>query len=294
MSSSYRDLEKLVAEIQKELAPEAEVLHDQKLPGLKTGRSRQIDVLVRQQVGQYDIKIIIECKDYKRPADVKAVEAFYGLFDDVAAHKGVLVCPAGFTKTAKTRADGLQIDLYSPIDTEPHKWQVRPEIPAICDFRSAMISFGFRTASRCRWRLPQNFITELVAFDEAGNELGTPITAAVEKWNAGGFPDELGKHVKQPIYPTMEVIVDNGFGELMRADIYAGLNVSRELYFGQVPITKISGFKDELRGDVITNVFEVGMLSPDDVAKNWLLVESEDQAPVHPVIGMIGRVSWVE
>src|SRR5262249_3493052 len=93
---------------------------------------RQIDVLVRDKIGQYEINIVIECKDYNKPVDVKDVEEFDGLLRDVCAQKGVLVCPKGFTDAAKTRAQGLQIDVYSPFDTDPHKWQVRATIPALC------------------------------------------------------------------------------------------------------------------------------------------------------------------
>ena len=56
----FKDLEELVARIQKQLAPDSEVSHDIRLPGLKSERERQIDVHVQQQVGQYDIKIILE------------------------------------------------------------------------------------------------------------------------------------------------------------------------------------------------------------------------------------------
>jgi hypothetical protein len=45
---------------------------------------------------------------------MKGVEEFDGLLRDVGAQKGVLVCPKGFTGAATTRAQGLQIDLYSP------------------------------------------------------------------------------------------------------------------------------------------------------------------------------------
>lgn len=47
---------------------------------------------------------------------MKGVEEFEGLLRDVGAQKGVLVCPKGFTDTAKKRAEGLQIDLYSPVE----------------------------------------------------------------------------------------------------------------------------------------------------------------------------------
>lgn len=44
--------------------------------------------------------------------DVKGVEEFHGLVQDVCDHQGALVCPAGFTKAALRRAQKLQIALY--------------------------------------------------------------------------------------------------------------------------------------------------------------------------------------
>jgi hypothetical protein len=113
------ELELLVAKIQRELAPKSSVLHNVRLDGHLSGTKRQIDVLVRDKIGQYEISIIIDCKDYSKPVDVKDVEEFSGLQGDVRAQRGVLVCPKGFTKAAKTRAQSLQIDLYSPVDLSP-------------------------------------------------------------------------------------------------------------------------------------------------------------------------------
>ena len=71
-------LELLVTKIQQVFAPHATVTHDAKLVGRKSKRSRQIDVLVRDKIGQYDSMIISDCKDYNRPVDVKGVEEFWG------------------------------------------------------------------------------------------------------------------------------------------------------------------------------------------------------------------------
>jgi hypothetical protein len=72
--ADYRELEKLVARIQQQLAPQSEVIHNTKLMGRHTQRMRQIDVLVKDKVAQFDINIIIDCKDYKHPVDVKGVD----------------------------------------------------------------------------------------------------------------------------------------------------------------------------------------------------------------------------
>ncbi len=90
----------------------------------------------------------------------------------------------------------------------------------------------------------------------------------------------------------MEVLIDNGYGMNAPVDLYAGLKVSRELFYGLFPITRISGFKDEIRGGVITNAFEVGLLSPEEIERDWHRIEHEADAPLNPVISLIGRVAW--
>ncbi len=293
MTKASRDLEILVARIQKQLAPDSEVLHDVKLDGRHSNRKRQIDVLVRQKIGQYEIQIVIDCKDYARPVDVKGVEEFYGLLSDVGAQKGVLVCPKGFSEAAKTRAEGWQIDLYSPVDTDPHKWQAKPAIPALCDFRTAAMAFGVSMSAPLPFTMPPDFIANNIVYDKEKNELGTMLVNAMDKWNEGRFPSELGEHPGLPIFDTLEVMTDNGHGMIVPVEMYVSLHVERLLYFGQFPIRQISGFKDELSGGIITNAFTVGILSPDEVERDWQKINTEEEAPINPVIHLAGLVGWV-
>jgi hypothetical protein len=288
----FQELEQLVAKIQKQLAPQAEVLHNVFMDGRQSKRKRQIDVLVRQKIGQYEICIVIDCKDYKKPVDVKGVEEFDGLLADVGAQKGVLVCPAGFTASAKTRADGLQIDLYSPVDTGLHKWQVKATIPAICDFRSARLSFGVQFSQPLPLRLAQDFFSSAPAYSADGRELGIPLTIATQRWDNGELPSEPGLHEQVSIFDTREVLLDNGYGMRVPIELYMSLQVQQELYYGQLPVPRISGFKDEMTEKVITNAFEFGMLDPNEVADTWLKINNETEAPVRPVILMRGLIAW--
>jgi hypothetical protein len=293
MTKASRDLEILVARIQQQLAPKAEVLHDVKLNGRYTGQKRQIDVLVREKIGQYDIKIIIDCKDYKTPVDVKSVEEFYGLLDDVGAQKGVLVCPKGFTNTAKTRAEGLQIDLYNPVDTEAHKWRVKVTIPATCDFRNVKMSFGISMSAPFPFQLPGDFYSRQMIFDGDGvKELGSILDNAANKWNAGIFPTDVGEHLNLRVLDLPKTLMDNGYGMKVPVDITVSTLVERELYFGQLPVPRISGFKDELSGLVISNAFTVGILSPEEVERDWKRIDREEDAPLKPVIALIGTVMY--
>lgn len=287
-----KELELLVQRIQKQLAPQAEVLHDVKITGRRTGVKRQVDVLVSEQVGQYAIKIVIDCKDYKTPIDVKGVEEFAGLLDDVGGHKGVLVCPKGFTRAAKTRAEGLQIDLYSPVDTDPHKWQVKATIPAICDFRSAAISFGVSCSVPAPFRMGMNFFSEMVAYDEAGKPLGTPLDVIAQRWNDGEITDDVGETGRIDIFGDQVTLADNGYEMRVPVQLYAHLYIERRIFYGQLPVPQISGFKDEMSGHVITNAFSIGMLDPDVIEQEWQQIADEADAPVKPVIALRGVVCW--
>ena len=222
------------------------------------------------------------------------MEEFYGLLTDVGAQKGVLVCPKGFSDTAKTRAEGWQIELYSPVDTDAHKWQVRVTIPALCDFRTAAMAFGFRFSAPLPFAMPVDFFAKNIVYDEGNKELGTTFGSATEKWNEGQFPTEPGEHPDLPVFDTLEVMTDNGHGMIVPVELSVSLRVERQLYFGQFPIRQISGFKDEISGGVIANAFTLGILSPDEVEQNWQKLNTEEEAPIRPVISLTGLVCWVD
>lgn len=91
-----------------------------------------------------------------------------------------------FTKNAKARAQQLRIDLYSPVDTEPHKWQARLRVPAVCDFREARMSFGVSTSAPLPFMLPNDFMTKSKVNDaESAEKLGTILSIASAEWDAG-------------------------------------------------------------------------------------------------------------
>jgi len=294
MAKSSVELELLVQKIQQQLAPAADVLHNVKMLGRRTGTNRQIDVLVREKIGQYTINIVIDCKDYKHRVDVKGVEEFAGLLDDVGAQKGVLVCPAGFSETAKARAAGLQIDLYSPVDTDPHKWQASPTIPALCDFRVAAISFGVSSSAPMPLRIMPGFFSYNIVVSPDGNSLGTCYAKVVERWNSGELAGRVGVTENIDIFGEVSVRTDNGYGKLIPVKLYMDIMVQEKLFSGQLPIAKISGFKDEMTGLVITNAFSVGLLDPNEISEKWKPIKSEDELDVKPVIRLQGVVCWDE
>jgi len=180
----WQRFEQLIAEIRRDLAPTATVSHNVKLPGRDSETDRQIDVLLEQSIGQYTMRIVIDCKDYGKPVDVKGVEEFIGMVRDVGAHQGSMVCPKGFTTSAKKRAKRDNIALFSLVDTEKHKWQTRGVmLPTVCDFRTAAIGFRIRCTAPVPFMLHENFLSTLEAFDEAGQPLGVPLKT--QAWIGG-------------------------------------------------------------------------------------------------------------
>lgn len=82
----------------------------------KTDINRQIDVLIEATYGAFDIKIIVEAKNYSRKVDIDIVESLRTKLIDVGGSLGVIVCPLGFTEGAKQSAAQNDIQLFQAFD----------------------------------------------------------------------------------------------------------------------------------------------------------------------------------
>lgn len=106
----WREFEILLANIHKSLAPGAEVKHDQRVVG-RSGRRRQLDIVINQRIGLYPTRIVIECRKYRRPVSIEKVEAFAAKLGDVDASEGVIVSSSGFDAGAKAVVANRRITL---------------------------------------------------------------------------------------------------------------------------------------------------------------------------------------
>ncbi|SEP06022.1 restriction endonuclease [Mucilaginibacter sp. OK283] len=97
--------------------PNAQVVKDVKIRGRHSKRSRQIDIMITETVGGKEIKIAVDCKYYNKKADIKKVESFIGMLDDIGADKGLMISEKGYTESALQRAynnpQHLELDIYS-------------------------------------------------------------------------------------------------------------------------------------------------------------------------------------
>jgi hypothetical protein len=98
-----------------------------RVTGRISGRRRQIDVLIEARHDtDFSRRVIVDAKQKKRKIDVKEVEAFRGMMDDVEATHGYLICPSGHTKAAERRAQSAVSICLVPLDRildfNPETW----------------------------------------------------------------------------------------------------------------------------------------------------------------------------
>jgi len=131
MSRKYPDwelYERLVARmIADQLSTEYCVTPNARLAGRISKQSRQIDVLIDlRHDTDNSRRVIVDAKKRTRKIDVKDVESFRGLMEDVGATHGYLVCPSGYTKAAEQRAQAAVSIRLVPLDRlddfDPTTW----------------------------------------------------------------------------------------------------------------------------------------------------------------------------
>ena len=105
---AWREYEEQIYRHLKEIAgDQGTVDFDQRKPGKYSGVSRQVDVWVTGPFagGVEDcVTAAVDCKHFSVSINVKHVEAFMGLVDDVDADLGVMISSSGFTPAARRRA----------------------------------------------------------------------------------------------------------------------------------------------------------------------------------------------
>jgi hypothetical protein len=95
-----------VAEFVASCDPNATVVHNKKIPGKQSGRTRQVDVLVTGTLGGHGISFAVECKRYKNPLGIGVVDEFAGKLADLGVEFGVMYSFSGFGQGATARAAG--------------------------------------------------------------------------------------------------------------------------------------------------------------------------------------------
>lgn len=120
--------ERMVARLMAdELSTDLCVTPNASIRGSITGIKRQIDVLIETRHDTDNTRrVIVDAKRRRRKIDVKDVEAFRGMMEDVGATHGYIVCSRGHTAAAEKRAQTSVSIRLLPLDHlenfDPRTW----------------------------------------------------------------------------------------------------------------------------------------------------------------------------
>lgn len=101
----WKEYEQFVFENVKKCFPNSVCEFNSKILGKYSKGLRQCDVIVRITTLNKEHLILIDAKYYSKKIDVKDVEEFISMSNDINADEGILVTPHGYSKLAYERAE---------------------------------------------------------------------------------------------------------------------------------------------------------------------------------------------
>lgn len=108
----WKKYENEIFEAFKAAYPNAKISFNQKIVGRYSKIERQIDVLIEGRIAGKKIRLVIDGKYYSKKIDVKEVDSFISMVEDIDAVQGILVTSKGYSEGAINRA------YYGPTDIE--------------------------------------------------------------------------------------------------------------------------------------------------------------------------------
>jgi hypothetical protein len=117
----WKKLEKIIADIQQALAPNATVTHDDRIVG-KSGTTRKIDVSIKHKVGLNPVLIAIDCKHHAKPVERGDVAIFAEQAEDIGPCIGIMISDFSFDSGAKYVANLKNIILKTFTEAKETEW----------------------------------------------------------------------------------------------------------------------------------------------------------------------------
>jgi len=109
---NWKKYENQILEIFEEEFPNSQIKADVKIRGRYSKVLRQCDVLIEDYVAGHRMRILIDGKLFNKKVNVKHVEAFIGMLDDVNAQKGLIITNKGYSRAA------INLAYYGPAEVE--------------------------------------------------------------------------------------------------------------------------------------------------------------------------------
>lgn len=116
-------IQRVVFQIQRQLAADARVEESAFLVDRASGARREVDVVVRRRLADHEVVVAVECRDHRRKATVEWVEQMAMKHSGLPTSKPVLVSRSGFSRQAAEKARHLGVDAYSFDYTARGDWR---------------------------------------------------------------------------------------------------------------------------------------------------------------------------
>lgn len=122
MPKRSNSFQRVIALLHEQLADNAIVSESEMFIDSRTGEEREVDVVVRAEIGGYPVIIGVECVDHGRPATVQWVEGMLGKHADLPTDKLILVASGGFSAQALVKASARGAVCLSLAEAEAAEW----------------------------------------------------------------------------------------------------------------------------------------------------------------------------
>jgi hypothetical protein len=124
------DLQRLIFAIERVICNDPSVSMESPcyLADKDTGEPREHDVVLRFKLAHHVLITALECRDRSRKVGVPEIEQFKNKCDRTGVHKGIVVSSKGFSSTAITKANALEIGCLSLDEVGRFNWCLAPGI----------------------------------------------------------------------------------------------------------------------------------------------------------------------
>jgi hypothetical protein len=288
--NDWQEYEKLAARIYSELEPHAHVSHNDRIKGADTGRKRQVDVSIRATVAGIDLLIVVQAKNYARPANINAIDAFASVVRDVRAAKGILICNAGFTKPAKDYARNIGIDLCSLHDAQSRNWSLDIKLPLLWIDLLPSVNLEFQCFLEAGDSIPYDPRQWVLSADGGKTRL-LPLQTFERKWNARELDRRCGMiHNLVSEQKDIKVLVDKGVWRPVESLILRYV-VHRRAWLGYFRPSECRGILNRIKDEFTVSYFNIGDI-PMVRDESWVPVEDPEKLVITTKGTLVTTERW--
>ena len=247
----------------------ARIVRDTNVKGKSSGVERQIDVLIEASYELFDIKIVIEAKNYSKKIGIGIVDEFRTKLEDVGGNFGVIVCPLGFTGGAINAARSYPIQLCQVFDHELSNTAqlipLRYVVPVVKSYSLSIeehtTSLGFELPTNTsKWR----FIYKENIFDQEN--------LVRYAWNNEMFPQKEGQQVAD--FGVVKISTTDNLVKFYYLELKVNVTVIADYYLKLFPASSMKNV-DSGKGNHILKI-DVYSKKEDMLKNGWKYFDTRE------------------